>query len=58
MGPSSDSLAVVDQFAKVHGVEGVRVLDASIMPHSLRANLSANIMAMAERVADFIKEGR
>ena len=58
MGPSSDPLAVVDQYAKVHGVEGVRVLDASVMPHSLRANLSANIMAMAERVADFIKEGR
>ena len=58
MGSSSDPLAVVDQYAKVHGVEGVRVLDASVMPHSLRANLSANIMAMAERVADFIKEGR
>jgi choline dehydrogenase len=58
MGPSSDPLAVVDQYGKVYGVEGLRVVDASIMPHCVRANLNATIMAMAERIADFIKEGR
>ncbi len=58
MGPSSDPLAVVDQYGRVHGLEGVRVADASIMPHAVRANLNANILAMAERIADFIKDGR
>ena len=58
MGPSSDPLAVVDQYGKVYGVEGLRVIDASIMPDCVRANLNANVMAMAERFADFIKEGR
>ena len=58
IGPSSDPLAVVDQYGKVHGIEGLRVVDASIMPHCVRANLNANVMAMAERISDFIKEGR
>ena len=58
MGPSSDPLAVVDQFGKVYGVEGLRVVDASIMPDTVRANLNVTVLAMAEHVADFIKEGR
>ncbi|MFQ5874071.1 MAG: GMC family oxidoreductase [Dehalococcoidia bacterium] len=57
MGPSTDPLAVVDQYGKVYGIEGLRVVDASMMPHCVRANLNATVMAMAERVADFIKEG-
>ena len=57
MGPSTDPMAVVDQYGKVHGLEGIRVVDASIMPDCVRANLNANVMAMAERVADFIKNG-
>ena len=57
MGPSTDPMAVVDQYGKVHGLEGIRVVDASIMPDCVRANLNANVMAMAERVADFIKQG-
>ena len=58
MGPPSDPLAVVDQFGKVYGVEGLRVVDASIMPDTVRANLNVTVLAMAEHVADFIKEGR
>jgi choline dehydrogenase len=58
MGPSSDPLAVVDQYGKVFGTEGLRVVDASTMPHCVRANLNATVLATAERVADFIKEGR
>ena len=58
MGPSSDPLAVVDQFGKVYGIEGLRVVDASIMPDTVRANLNVTVLAMAEHVADFIKEGR
>ena len=58
MGPFTDPLAVVDQYGQVYGIEGLRIVDASTMPHCVRANLNATVMAMAERVADFIKDGR
>ena len=57
MGPSNDPLAVVDQYGKVYGVDGLRVIDASIMPDTVRANLNLNVIAMAERAVDLIKEG-
>ena len=57
MGPASDSWAVVDQFGKVHGVEGLRVVDASIMPDCIRANTNATTMAIGERAADLIRQG-
>ena len=57
MGPASDLTAVVDQFGKVHGLEGVRVADASIMPDCIRANTNATCMAIGERIADFVKNG-
>lgn len=55
MGPPNDPLAVVDQYGKVHGTDGLRVIDASIMPDTVRANLNLTVLAMAERAADFIK---
>ena len=55
MGPSSDPMAVVDQYGKVHGVEGLRVADASIMPDCVRANTNVTSMVIGERVADFIR---
>ena len=55
MGPSNDPLAVVDQYGKVYGVDGLRIIDASIMPDTVRANLNLTVLAMAERAADFIK---
>ena len=58
MGLSSDRTAVVDQFGKVHGIQGLRVVDASIMPDCIRANTNATAMMIGERVADFILEGR
>ena len=58
MGPDSDPMAVVDQCCKVHGLQGLRVVDASSMPDIVRANTNATIIMMAERVADFIREGR
>jgi choline dehydrogenase len=58
MGPSSEPSAVVDQFCKVHGLVGLRVIDASVMPDIVRANTNATIIMMAERAADFIREGR
>jgi choline dehydrogenase len=58
MGPASDSLAVVDQYCHVHGLENLRVVDASVMPDVIRANTNATTIMIAERVADWIKEGR
>ena len=57
MGPASDPMAVVDQFGKVHGIEGLRVADASIMPDCVRANTNVTTMMIGERVADFIRNG-
>ena len=50
-------MAVVNQFGRVHGVEALRVADASIMPDCIRANTNVTVMTIGERVADFIKEG-
>jgi choline dehydrogenase len=54
MGVDSNSLAVVDQLGSVRGVEGLRVIDASIMPTCVRANINATVIAMAERMAELI----
>jgi choline dehydrogenase len=57
MGPASDRMAVVDQHCRVHGLEGLRVVDASIMPDVVRANTNATTIMIAERVVDWIAEG-
>jgi choline dehydrogenase len=58
MGPTSDPMAVVDQFCCVHGLEGLRLVDASVMPDVIRANTNTTTIMIAERVADWIKAGR
>jgi choline dehydrogenase len=58
MGPAEDPMAVVDQHLKVRGMEGLRVVDASVMPDVVRANTNVTTMMIAERAADFIKAGR
>ena len=58
MGPAEDPMAVVDQYGRVRGLQALRVTDASIMPDCVRANINATVLAMGERVADFIREGR
>jgi choline dehydrogenase len=58
MGPAGDPMAVVDQFGKVHGLEGLRVADASIMPDCIRANTNVTTMVIGERIADFIRQGK
>ena len=57
MGPSSDPLAVVDQHGKLHGLQGIRVADASIMPDCIRANTNATTIMIAEKIADYVKAG-
>ena len=57
MGPASDGMAVVDQYGRVHGLEGLRVVDASIMPSAVRANTHLTSVVIGERIADFIREG-
>ena len=55
MGPASDPMAVVSQFGRVHGIDGLRVADASIMPDCVRANTNATTMMIGERMADLIQ---
>ncbi|MYC06186.1 MAG: mycofactocin system GMC family oxidoreductase MftG [Chloroflexi bacterium] len=55
MGPTSDNMAVVDQYGSVHGIEGLRVVDASIMPDVIRANTNVTTIMIAERIADWMR---
>jgi choline dehydrogenase len=54
MGPAADAEAVVDAQLRVHGIEGLRVADASIMPNLIGGNTSAPSMMIGERAAHFI----
>jgi choline dehydrogenase-like flavoprotein len=58
MGPASDPLAVVDPELRVHGLEGLRVADASIMPNLIGGNTSAPSMMIGERAAHFVLHAR
>ncbi len=53
IGPSSDPMAVVDQYLRVHGLEGIRVADASVMPQVPRANTNATAAMIGERAGDW-----
>lgn len=53
MGEGND--AVVDGQGRVHGLDGLRVVDASLMPQIITGNLNATVIAMAEKIADKIR---
>jgi choline dehydrogenase len=51
----TDSMSVVDpESMKVHGVENLRVVDASVMPYITNGNIYAPVMMLAEKAADLI----
>ena len=55
MGPATDPGAVVDDRLRVHGMQGLRVVDASIMPSMPSANTYATTLMIAEKAADFLR---
>jgi len=55
MGPANNNGAVVDDQLRVHGLQGLRVVDASIMPRMISANLNASTLMIADKASDFIR---
>jgi choline dehydrogenase len=56
MGVSQDAMAVVDSRLKVHGIAGLRVVDASVMPRITSGNTNSPTLMMAEKAAQWIAE--
>lgn len=54
MGPASDKMAVVDANLRVHGLDGLRIADSSVIPKMPSANICAATMMIAEKAADMI----
>ncbi len=55
MAPDTDPTAVVDDQLRVRGLDGLRVVDASIMPTMPSANLNASVLMIAEKASDMIR---
>ncbi len=58
MGPAESTWAVVDDQLRVHGLQNLRVIDASIMPRMISANLNASTMMIADRASDLVRGRR
>ena len=56
MGADADPTAVLDDRLRVRGVEGLRVVDASVFPDLVGGNINAPIIMIAERAADLIQK--
>ena len=58
MGPDSDPMAVVDQYCRVKGIEGLSIADASVMPRIPRSGgAHATVIMIGERVVDWVAAG-
>jgi choline dehydrogenase-like flavoprotein len=55
MGPASDPVSVVDAELRVHGVDRLRLVDASVFPDIVGGNINAAVVMVAERAADLIR---
>jgi choline dehydrogenase len=55
MGPADSTWAVADDQLRVHGLHGLRVIDASIMPRMISANLNASTLMIADKASDLIR---
>lgn len=55
MGPADSTWAVVDDQLRVHGLQNLRVVDASVMPRMISANLNASTMMIADKASDLIR---
>jgi choline dehydrogenase len=55
MGPADTTWAVVDDQLRVHGLQNIRVVDASVMPRMISANLNASTMMIADKASDMIR---
>jgi choline dehydrogenase len=58
MGPVTDRTSVVDDELRVHGLQGLRVVDASVMPSMPSANTYSSTMMIAEKASDMIRGKR
>jgi 4-pyridoxate dehydrogenase len=56
MGVVSDKAAVVDSELRVIGVDGLRVVDASVFPDLVGGNINAPVIMIAEKAADMIRQ--
>ncbi|MFD0574352.1 GMC oxidoreductase [Kitasatospora gansuensis] len=57
MGSASDEGAVVDQYLRVHGTEGLYLADASVMPSIVNCNTNLTSTMIGERLADWLRAG-
>jgi 5-(hydroxymethyl)furfural/furfural oxidase len=57
MGRAGDPAAVVDNKGRVHGIEGLRVVDASVFPNVPCANTNFPTLMTAEKIADAMLAG-